>query len=205
MTTPSGTVFYNPVTQERTVVLVSGAESGGELVRADLWVPPGARVAAPHIHPYQTETFRVQEGRLGVRYGSDTSVVGVGASVEVPPGMVHDWWTHGDEPARVLVEVVPARRFEELALTLWGLAAAGRTNARGRPGPLQLTLLAHEFRDDIRFTSPPERVQRLMYALLGPLARRLGLRGVYPELEARVRIGRLGEPLTLDAWTTDPG
>jgi mannose-6-phosphate isomerase-like protein (cupin superfamily) len=193
----AGKVYLNPVTQERAVVLVSGADSGGELVRAELWAPPGARVAAPHIHPHQTERFEVLAGRLGVRRGSTTTVVGPGHVAEVRAGEVHDWWTEGDEPARVLVEVRPALRFEEAIVTLWGLAAAGRTDASGNPGLLQLSLLAQEWDDQIRFASPPRWVQRLMVAVVGPIARWRGLRGSYPELEERILIGRAGEVLTL--------
>lgn len=192
-----GAIYHNPVTQERAVLLVGSADSGGELTRAELWVPPGARVVAPHLHPRQSERFQALEGRLGVRYGADTDVLGSGSAVEVPPGTVHDWWTHGEEPARVLVEVRPALRFEEAIVTLWGLAAAGRTDPRGLPGPLQATLLSHEWADTIRFVSPPWPVQRLLYRVLGPLARRRGLRGGYPEFESRILLGRLGEVLTL--------
>lgn len=197
MVNRTGTLYYNPVTQERSVVLVSSADSGGELLRAELWSPPGGRVAAPHTHPRQTERFEVLEGRLGVRYGSDTDVLGAGGAVEVPPGTVHDWWTHGDVPARVLVEIRPALRFEEAIMTLWGLAAAGRTDPRGVPGPLQLALLSREWDDTIRFATPPRWAQQLMGRVLGPLARRRGLRGAYPELESRIRLGRVGEVLTL--------
>jgi hypothetical protein len=45
---------------------------------------------------------------------------------------VHDWWPEDGRPARVLIEVRPALRFEEAIMTRWGLAAAGRTNDRGR-------------------------------------------------------------------------
>lgn len=197
MNNQTGKVYINPVSLERAVVLVSGADSGGELVRAELFAPPGARVAAPHIHPHQTERFEVIEGRLGVRRGDETTVVAPGQVVEVLPGEVHDWWTEGDEPARVLLEVRPAGRFQEAIITLWGLAAAGRTDATGKPGLLQLVLLAQEWDDEIRFASPPRWVVRLMIAVLGPVARWRGLRGAYPELEQRILVGRAGEVLTL--------
>ena len=57
MESKTGSIYINPVTQERAVVLVTSADSGGELMRAELWVPPGARVAAPHTHPRQSERF----------------------------------------------------------------------------------------------------------------------------------------------------
>jgi len=115
----------------------------------------------------------------------------------VGPGEIQDWWTEGDEPARALVEVRPALRFEEAIVTLWGLAAAGRTDATGAPGLLQLSLLAQEWDDQIRFASPPRWVQRVMVAVLGPIARLRGLRGAYPEFRQRILVGRVGEVLTL--------
>ena len=63
----------------------------------------------------------------------------------------------------------------------FGLAAAGRTDAKGRPGLLQASLIAREFDDTMRLTSPPRFVQRPLFAALAPLARRRGLRGSYPE------------------------
>ncbi len=192
----TGNVYVNPVTLERAAVLVSAEDSRGAFTRSELWAPPGAHPAAPHVHPGQTEVFEVLEGRLGVRHGTDVGSVGPGERVEVRPGAVHDWWPEGG-PARVLVEVRPAGRFEDAIMTSWGLAAAGRTNARGVPGLLQLALLGEEWDDTLRFASPPRWVQRAAAALLGPLARRRGLRGAYPELEQRILVGRLGEVLTL--------
>jgi hypothetical protein len=53
----------------------------------------------------------------------------------------------------VLVEVEgpdeQRQRFDALFATIFGLANAGRTSARGMPGLLQLALRAHQFRDVI--------------------------------------------------------
>ena len=190
-------LYINPVTNERAVLLVSSADSGGELLRAEMWAPPGARVSAPHIHPQQVETFEVRAGRLGVRYGEETRTAEAGERVEVAAGTVHDWWTVGTEPAHVLIEVRPALRFEDMIVTSWGLAAAGRTNSKGRPGLLQLALLTEAFDDNIRFVSPPRWVQRGIAKVLGPVARARGLKSHYPEFEERIRVGRVGEVLTL--------
>ena len=197
----TGNLYFNPVTLERATLLVSGEDSGGELVRAELWAPPGARVGAAHAHPEQSERFEVLEGRLRVRSGDRTGTALPGDIVEVPPGTINDWWTEGDEPARVLLEVRPARRFVDAIITGWGLAAAGRTNARGMPGILQIALMAGEWDDTITFASPPRWVQRSLARALGPIARRRGLKGAYPELEQRILIGRVGETLTLTGST----
>lgn len=200
----TGNLYLNSVTRERAAVLLSAADSGGKLVRAELWAPPGGRVAFPHIHPGQTERFEVLAGTLGVRKGKEVFTASAGDSITIPPGMVHDWWTQGDAPAQVVVEVSPAGRFEEAIMTTWGLAAAGHTNPQGRPGLLQLALLTREWADTLQPVSPPAWVQRLLASALGPVARLRGLRGAYPELEHRILIGRLGELLTTQGSTPLP-
>ena len=153
-------LYVNPVTNERATLLVSAEDSGGEFIKAEMWAPPGSRVSAPHIHPGQTETFEVRAGRLGLRYGADTRTADTGERIEVPAGTVHDWWTVGDEPARVLIEVRPAGRFEDMIITASGLAAAGRTYPKGVPGLLQIALVSDEFDEEMRFAFPPRPVQR---------------------------------------------
>jgi quercetin dioxygenase-like cupin family protein len=201
----TGNVYVNPVTLERAAVLVSADDTRGAYMRAELWAPPGAHPSAAHIHPGQTESFEVLEGRLGVRTGDDTGIAGPGDRIDVRPGTVHDWWPEDGKPARVLVEMRPAGRFEEAIMTGWGLAAAGRTNDAGVPGLLQLALMGQEWADTLVMASPPRWVQKAVAVALGPLARRRGLRGAYPELEARILVGRLGEVLTLTGSEPVPG
>lgn len=110
---------------------------------------------------------------------------------------MHDWWPEDGRLARVLIELRPALRSEKAIMTRWGLAAAGRTNDRGRPGLLKLSPLAQERADTLIGRLPATGLQKVMSAVLGPLARRRELRGAYPELEPRILAGRLGEVLTL--------
>jgi quercetin dioxygenase-like cupin family protein len=84
-----------------------------------------------HYHPTITERFRVLTGRIEVSLGGRRDTVGPGGDVTIPPGTVHDWWNAGDEEARVLVEVRPARRFELMVGTLFGLARDGKPMRRG--------------------------------------------------------------------------
>jgi hypothetical protein len=46
----AGDIFENPITSERAVVRVGTEDSGGDLVITDLYVSPGGRVAAEHVH-----------------------------------------------------------------------------------------------------------------------------------------------------------
>jgi mannose-6-phosphate isomerase-like protein (cupin superfamily) len=175
-------VIENPVTGERGILRRAPDDDQSTLV-ADLYARPGAAVVGEHVHPHASETFTVVRGLLGVRINGTESQAGPGTRIVVPPNTPHDWWNAGDETAWVIIEVAPGRRFEAMIRNLLGLAADGRTDGTGRPSLLQAALLAREFDDTIRFTSPPRTLQKPLFAALAPLARLRGLRGSYPDYE----------------------
>jgi quercetin dioxygenase-like cupin family protein len=179
--TRSGDVFLNPVTGERSAVLVGTEDGKGDRLAVRLHVTPGGAVVGEHYHPTITERFRVLAGQIEVSLDGRRDTLGPGADVTIPPGMVHDWWNAGDEEAGVLVDVQPGRRFELMVGTLFGLARDGKTNDKGMPGPLQLAVMGKEFTDVLRFTKPPAVVQKLLFAPLAALGRARGYRPVYPQ------------------------
>jgi quercetin dioxygenase-like cupin family protein len=173
-----GDFYANKVTGERAVVLRDDDES----IVVHLTVAPGGAVSGEHVHPAITERFRVLSGRLSTRVGGEERPLWAGDELTVAPGTPHDWWNDGESTAEVLVELRPPDpRFEVMIATIFGLANAGRTNAKGQASMLQLSLLAVEFSDVIRFTSPPRWVQRAIFAPLGFIARRRGYQAIYPE------------------------
>jgi len=181
-----GDFFENRITGELVVVLRGDQDSApGETGLAHLIVTPHGGVAGEHIHPDIRERFVVLSGTLGTRLNGAERELHAGEEATAAPGMAHDWWNAGQEDASVLVEVDGPReqapRFEAMIATIFGLANDGRTNTKGLPSPLQLALLAQEFDDVIRFTSPPRTLQRPLFAVLGALGRMRGLRAVYPE------------------------
>jgi quercetin dioxygenase-like cupin family protein len=177
----AGDVFENPITRERAVIRIGTEESGGEMLVADMYVSPGGRVAAEHVHPILDEWFTVLSGRVGFRINGRESAAEIGRRLHVTPGTVHDWWNAGEDEAHVVVEVSPATRFEEAISTTFGLAREGKTNAKGMPNLLQLALLSREFEDVLYFTKPPRAVQKALFAVLAPVARLLGYEGSHPE------------------------
>jgi hypothetical protein len=70
-------------------------------------------------------------------------------------------------------------QLERLIETMFGLAAAGRTNRKGMPNPLQLAVVAHQHFDDVRLPFPPAWVQRIGLALGAPLGRVLGYQATF--------------------------
>jgi mannose-6-phosphate isomerase-like protein (cupin superfamily) len=175
-----GELYENPVTGERGVVRVPPQHSNGHLLVVDLYVRPGGAVAGEHVHPATTETFTVVRGELGVRHDGRELRAGPGTRLRVPPGVVHDFWNDGAEEARVVVEVQPGERFVQLIRQLFLLAQDGRTDAGGRPRPLQAAVLGWEFADTIRFTTLPQPLQRLLVGALYPIARATGHRALDP-------------------------
>jgi quercetin dioxygenase-like cupin family protein len=170
-----GAWYENFKTKEIAHVRVSPEDTGGRLLEVDLWLAPGARVPAEHVHDRLVERFTVVEGKLGVLVGGCEMTAACGDSVLVPAGEPHDWWNACGEMARVRVRVEAtsgsgpmAARFAAMIEAGFGLANTGRTNDNGLPTPLWLASLAHEYRDVIRCTKPPRAVQRI---ILGPLAR----------------------------------
>lgn len=175
-----GYELTNPVTGERGVVRTVPTSHNNHTLVADLFLQPGARVAGEHFHPAIEEAFTVLRGKVGMRVNGNELIAPIGQRVVVPAGVVHDWWNAGDEEAQVMVEVRPGDRFLEMIHNLFGLARDGKTDPRGMPKPLQLVMFAKEFEDVVIFTKPPRWVFKLMYSVLGPLARILGYRGSYP-------------------------
>ena len=181
-----GDVYTNPVTGERCVVRESDEDAGRALV--DLYVSPGGAAAGEHVHDHLVERFEVIEGTVGFRIGGVEQLAEAGRKAEVLGGVAHDWWNAGATTAHVLVELEGpvAARFEEMLITLFGLAHEGKVNRKGMPGPLQLAVIATEFEDVIRFTRPPRPVQKAVLAVLAPLGRALGRRAVYEHHRALV-------------------
>lgn len=184
-----GRWLHNPVTGEIAHLLAADAD--GRRIEVDLWLQPGAAVAGAHVHDHFVERFAVREGEVGFRLGDEqrTAEAGAGA-VEVPAGVVHDWWNAGGGIARVQVEVAatptapgrPAARFAAMIETVWSLGALGKVDARGMPDTLWLAAIAREFSDVIRFARPPAAVQSLLFGPLAALARSRGRDPLAPEL-----------------------
>jgi quercetin dioxygenase-like cupin family protein len=199
----AGDVYENRVQGDRAVLREGSEDTGGERLVADLYIRPGGAVAAKHVHDYITERFEVIAGTVRFHLDGEERIAGPGERVEVPPGAVHDWWNVGEEEAHVLVEISPAERFELMIQNLYGLANDGKTNERGVPKLLPLSLFAREFRPEVEFVSPPPLLQRVLFAVLAPIARARGYRAINPaylgpEGMAAGRRGHEGAPAERD-------
>ncbi len=188
-----GEVYDNPVTGERVVIRLGTQETGGERLVADVYVRPGGAVVGEHIHPSIDETFTILKGRVGIAIDGRRTIAEPGQTLHAPRGTAHDWWNAGDEEAHILVEITPAARFELMIRNLFCLAQDGKTDKKGKPKLLQLALIAREFDDVVRLTRPPRLLQKVLFAILAPIARLKGYRGSYPHYVTREPLHVLSE------------
>ena len=175
----TGQSIENPVTGEVLIFHKTSRDTGGEYVLVETILRPGATVAAAHVHPYQSESFQVLEGRVGMKVGREKLELGAGDGVTVLPGTAHKFWNAGEGEARFTCEVRPAGAFEQLIETMFGLAADGKTSKKGMPNPLRLAVIARHHFDDVRLPTIPHALQRAALALGAPLGRAIGYRAVY--------------------------
>lgn len=175
----AGDIIENPVTGMRVVFRKTAGDTGGHAVVVEAFLEPNGFLPILHVHPGQEERIEVLHGSVGACVGRHRAVVGPGARLTAPPGTAHRFWNAGDETAHLVAEISPALRLETLVETLFALAADGRTDARGRPSPLRLAVIAAAHFDTIRLPFPPPAVQRVALAIAAPAGRALGYRPVH--------------------------
>jgi quercetin dioxygenase-like cupin family protein len=172
----AGRVIENPISGERIVIRRSGAETGGELLAFDLYLPPGCHVPARHAHPIQEERFEVVGGLMRFRLGRRARITHPGETVVIPPGKAHWFGNAGAETAHARVEVRPALRMEEL---FEATEAIGRGDGgwpgrhRGhRPRLADLARVVLEYQREVAVPDVPAFAVRALLAPLAWLSRR---------------------------------
>ncbi len=178
----AGDIIENPITGERIRFLETAKDTGGELLRLEYLAPPHTPGPPLHVHPYSEERFEVLSGTLTARLEGNEQSLEPGRKLAVAPGTPHTWRNDGGEEVRVLVELRPALRMEEVFETTFNLARDGKTDERGLPkNPLRAVAMAREYADETRLARPPFAVQKVLLGALAPVCRLLEYRGYYPK------------------------
>lgn len=165
--------IVNPRTGQRMRFV---PDASGAVLRIETVNPPDAVPEPTHVHPRQTSAAHVVSGRLRFVVDGVVSDVGPGEEITIPAGVPHRFFNPGDEDAVSVQEFRPALRSEQLFRVLFALAEAGELDDAGMPSLMHLAVLVPAFADEIRVTRPPWAVQRIVFALLGPIAARRGYR-----------------------------
>lgn len=158
--TVDGRVIDNPRSGERIVIRASAAETGGQLLAFDLFLPPGGHVPARHVHPQQEERFTVLDGRMRFQFGRRTRVLRAGESVVVPAGSAHWFGNPGPGEARARVEIRPALRMQELLEASQRMSQRSHLPGTHLPAPSALARILLEFQPELAVPHIPAFVLR---------------------------------------------
>jgi quercetin dioxygenase-like cupin family protein len=109
----------------RMELVVTSAESRGELHQMRVTYQPHSDLPPSHIHPAQDETFEILDGEVEFILDGVTRVFPAPAVVEVRRGTVHQLHNVSDRPATVLWSTRPALRTGEFFLALHDAQQAG--------------------------------------------------------------------------------
>ncbi len=153
MMLPVSDMVLDPVRRQR----YRFSRDGGDLL-AEVETAPGGDVPE-HVHPAQTEWWKVVEGEVRFVIDGEARRAGVGDHVRADAGVRHSFVNDGATPAVLRVRISPAGELQAFLTEAARLATAGKFNARGIPSSpasaLALLRLAVRYRSDIQLTSPP--------------------------------------------------
>jgi quercetin dioxygenase-like cupin family protein len=171
-------VILNPRTGQIMRFLQTAASSGGALLQIETVDPPGTG-DPEHVHPRQETSAEVLSGALHFLVDGAVRIVRAGEKIVIPANTPHHFWNEGPGDAVAIQEVRPALRTEEFFRTYFNLAREGKLDEDGMPSILQLALLVPEFHEEMRPTSPPWPLLRMLAALLAPVAKLRGYQSSY--------------------------
>jgi mannose-6-phosphate isomerase-like protein (cupin superfamily) len=183
--------FTNPVSGMKLRMTQLPHETGGRQFIAEYsYGPHGGRDAfPPHLHLNTTETFDIISGSGAVMIGKETRKVKAGDSVLLPKNVphIHPW---SDNDGEIVVrqtavcdppDVEGMTAALQAAITIIGLANAGKANKKGLPDLLSLAVLAHGTIPQTYLAGQPKLVQKVLTGGVSVIAKAMGKRFAYPE------------------------
>ena len=139
----------NPRTGELVRFILTGDETGGELlVMENIWVRPD-HTTTRHTHPGMEERWKVIEGTVGFQLGSERIHAGPGETVIAPPGVEHTAWNEGGGQVVMRIDMRPALRWEAFVRQLFALAGEELDDTSGERSIVELLT---EFAAEVKVT-----------------------------------------------------
>jgi mannose-6-phosphate isomerase-like protein (cupin superfamily) len=183
--------FENKRTGERLKLVTVPGETGGSSFVLEYVNRPftGKLAIPPHLHPTADEMFEIISGSARYIVGDKELSAGPGERVLLPAGKVHVHpWSDSSEALHVRQTALASpsdlrglTASMQAAVTIFGLARAGKVNSKGAPNFLQLALLASTTIPTTYLAGIPHSVQRLTFGTIGRIAKMAGYKTSYPE------------------------
>jgi mannose-6-phosphate isomerase-like protein (cupin superfamily) len=182
-----GAVIHNRFNGE--TFIFSGPLEDPQVARFDVTLEQGGTGggnAFLHVHPRADERFAVRSGRLMVMLDGKEHHLEAGEDILVPRGRPHFFANASGGTTEMTVELRPAQQHVRFFANFASLAQnrPGWFSPTGMPHLLLMALVLHRYPDHLYGARLPVRLQKLLFAVLAPLAR---LRGYALEVEPRPR------------------
>jgi quercetin dioxygenase-like cupin family protein len=152
--------------------LRTAADTDGALLQIETVNPPSGVAEPTHVHPHQETRAEVVSGTLRFVVDGKKRRLGPGEAITIPAGVPHHFVNDGDTDAIAIQEARPALRTAEFFETYFALADR---DDHGKPSLLRFAVLGVRRRDPTHQRWP---LQRLAFALVGPIARLRGYTAV---------------------------
>ena len=171
----AGNTIQNNVAGFKLLWLQTARDNNGEFVKCRMSVIPGGFMPVRHIHPSQSETFEVISGSVKLEYDGNTKILSQGESFTISKGLPHQWWnTSTSEELQMIITMTPAGNWETQMEQVFGIM-----NSKGKLSFLQIMAMLREY--EMYISGPPIVIQKIMSAVLYPVARMMGIKKFYPE------------------------
>lgn len=153
-------------------VTEAAGESDDGSVGMNFILPAGAVAPPPHVHPTQTESFKVVDGPFELMVAGEWRTLQNGETASVPPGVVHTFRNRTGTTLVVHSTHSPAGRFEDFIEQLCRLLPArGIKSGKDPRVPLYISMVMLEYADTLRPGRDRERFAINLAARIGRLLR----------------------------------
>lgn len=153
----------------RITFLEEGMDQAGAYLRVEHLVPKQGAMNGPHWHPYLTETFSVQEGKMRFLVDGKERICTAGETITVLPNQVHQFWNISEDQLRVSHEIRPPGQHRRMFEMVHQLECAGKMTKKGIPrNPLWLGVLWKSI--DGYIVGPPRWLQPIFFGSLARIA-----------------------------------
>lgn len=181
----SGEVVNDPSTGERFEFRKTSVETDGKLVEMELTLQPGGRQDL-HAHAGEDVTIRSQSRTFIVVVDGEEHDLGVGDTLVIARGKMHQALNPTDRVVRAAIEVHPGGDFDVFLVQFHGFM-----NAEGPPKTdedvfWQMILFGNRY--GVYRDGPPLFVQKVVGFVLAPAARVMQYQSFYPGLTVAGRV-----------------
>lgn len=172
-------MLRNSVTGQDIRFLQTAKDTNGQLLEMETTYHSLSTEPPLHYHPHQEEEFTVLSGELTVRIHGKVRTLTAGDKLHIEKNTEHAMWNQCGRETIVNWKVQPAMNTENLLETIYGLINEGKTNSKGIPSLLQLSLTANRFASVFRLSKPVFIIQKMLFTFLTPFSLLSGNKSVY--------------------------